>query len=141
MAEYPSFVGNRIAGTERPAESGGTIDILSPHSGKAIGKLARSGAADVDAAVVAARTAQPAWAATPGVRRSEILHAVANRIEERREELAAIVALEAGKRKGDALGEAGAAIQCARFFAGEGQRLFGRTMTSGTPNRWAMTKR
>ncbi len=51
------------------------------------------------------------------------------------------MALEAGKRLPDALGEAGAAVQCARFFAGEGQRLFGRTMTSGTPHRWAMTIR
>jgi aldehyde dehydrogenase (NAD+) len=75
------------------------------------------------------------------VRRGEILHAIANLIESRRTELAEIVALEAGKRMGDALGEAGAAVQCARFFAGEGQRLFGRTMTSGTPHRWAMTVR
>jgi aldehyde dehydrogenase (NAD+) len=138
---YPSFVPNLIGGADRPAEGGGQLDILSPHSGEAIGRLARSGAADVDAAVESARTAQAAWAATPGVRRGEILHAVANALEARRAELAEIVALEAGKRMSDALGEAGAAIQCARFFAGEGQRLFGRTMTSGTPHRWAMTVR
>lgn len=138
---YPSFVPNLIGGADRPAEGGGQIDILSPHSGEAIGRLARSGAADVEAAVASAKAAQGAWAATPGVRRGEILHAVANAIEAHRTELAEIVALEAGKRMGDALGEAGAAIQCARFFAGEGQRLFGRTMTSGTPHRWAMTVR
>ncbi len=95
----------------------------------------------MDLAVAAAKAAQPAWAATPGVKRGEILHAVANALEARRDELAAIVALEAGKRTSDALGEAGAAIQCARFFAGEGQRLFGRTMTSGMAHRWAMTVR
>jgi acyl-CoA reductase-like NAD-dependent aldehyde dehydrogenase len=138
---YPSFVGNRIAGTEQPAIGGGALDILSPHSGTRIGTLARSAAADVNAAVTAARASQPAWAEMPGVRRGDILHTVANALEARREELAAIVALEAGKRRSDALGEATAAIQCARFFAGEGQRLFGRTMTSGTPHRWAMTRR
>jgi acyl-CoA reductase-like NAD-dependent aldehyde dehydrogenase len=138
---YPSFVRNRIAGAEQPAKSGEALEILSPHLGTRIGMLARSAAADVDAAVAAARAAQPVWAETPGVRRGEILHAVANALEARRDELAAIVALEAGKRKSDALGEATAAIQCARFFAGEGQRLFGRTMTSGTPHRWAMTRR
>src|SRR6185312_14892338 len=138
---YPSFVGNRIAGIERGAAAGATMDILSPHTGSRIGMLARSGAADVDAAVIAARAAQPAWAETPGVRRGEILHAVANALEARRDELAAIVGAEAGKRKSDAMGEATAALQCARFFAGEGQRLFGRTMTSGTPHRWAMTRR
>jgi aldehyde dehydrogenase (NAD+) len=138
---YPSFVGNRIAGIERGAAAGATMDILSPQTGARIGMLARSGAADVDAAVMAARASQPAWSETPGVRRGEILHAVANALEARRDELAAIVGAEAGKRKSDAMGEATAALQCARFFAGEGQRLFGRTMTSGTPHRWAMTRR
>ena len=141
MSGYPSFVPNLISGADRPADGGGQIDILSPHSGLPIGRLARSGGADVAAAVVSARAAQAAWAATPGVRRGEILHAIANLIEANRTELAEIVALEAGKRISDALGEAGAAVQCARFFAGEGQRLFGRTMTSGTPHRWAMTVR
>ncbi len=141
MSAYPSFVGNLIGGADAPARSGGQVDILSPHSGQPIGKLARSGEADVAAAVAAAGAAQAAWAATPGVRRGEILHAIANAIEAGRQELAEIVALEAGKRMPDALGEVGAAVQCARFFAGEGQRLFGRTMTSGTPHRWVMTVR
>jgi aldehyde dehydrogenase (NAD+) len=141
MSAYPSFVPNLISGADRPAESGAQVDILSPHSGGPIGRLARSSEADVAAAVASARAAQPAWAAMPGVRRGEILHAIANAIEAHRQELAEIVALEAGKRTSDALGEAGAAVQCARFFAGEGQRLFGRTMTSGTPHRWAMTVR
>ena len=141
MSGYPSFVPNLISGADRPAEGGGQVDILSPHSGQPIGRLARSAQADVEAAVASARAAQGAWAATPGVRRGEILHAIANLIEANRTELAEIVALEAGKRISDALGEAGAAVQCARFFAGEGQRLFGRTMTSGTPHRWAMTVR
>ena len=141
MSAYPSFVPNLVSGADRPAESGLQIDILSPHSGQAIGRLARSSEADVAAAVQSAKVAQAAWAATPGVRRGEILHAIANLIESKRQELAEIVALEAGKRMSDALGEVGAAVQCARFFAGEGQRLFGRTMTSGTPHRWAMTVR
>jgi aldehyde dehydrogenase (NAD+) len=141
VSHYPDAVFNWLDGAERPAESGGQVDILSPHSGGVIGRLARSGAADVDRAVAAARAAQPAWAATPGVKRGEILHAAANLIEARREDLARVIALESGKRLADSLGEVGAAVQCARFFAGEGQRLFGRTMTSGTPDRWAMTIR
>ena len=141
MSDYPSFIPNLIGGADCAAASGDQVEVLSPHSGRPIGKLARSGEADVAAAIASARASQPAWAATPGVRRGEILHAVANALEAHRTELAAIVALEAGKRMSDAMGEANAAIQCARFFAGEGQRLFGRTMTSGTPHRWAMTVR
>ena len=141
MSGYPSFVPNLIGGADCAAESGAQVEVLSPHSGQPIGRLTRSAEADIGAAVASAKAAQGAWAATPGVRRGEILHAIANLIETRRQELAEIVAAEAGKRMSDALGEAGAAVQCARFFAGEGQRLFGRTMTSGTPHRWAMTVR
>ncbi|OJU12454.1 MAG: aldehyde dehydrogenase [Caulobacterales bacterium 68-7] len=141
MSAYPKLVANQIAGAEQAASGGATVDILSPHNGSVIGQLARSTAADVDAAVASAKAAQAAWAATPGVARGHVLHKIANLIEARAEELAALVALEAGKRLGDSLGEVGAAVQCARFFAGEGQRLFGRTMTSGTPHRWAMTLR
>jgi aldehyde dehydrogenase (NAD+) len=141
VTDYPAFIPNLIAGTERAAASDAELDVAAPHDGRRIGGLARSSAADIEAAIGAARTAQPAWAATPAVKRGEILHAVANLIEARSAALAEIVALEAGKRRSDSLGEVGAAVQCARFFAGEGQRLFGRTVTSGTPHRWAMTRR
>lgn len=139
--DYPRFIPNLIDGAARPAETGGDLEILSPHNGREIGRLARSSGPDVAAAVACARAAQPAWAATPAVRRGEILHAIANLIEARGKDLATLIALEAGKRVSDALGEVGAAVQCARFFAGEGQRLYGRTTTSGTAHRWAMTVR
>ncbi len=55
--------------------------------------------------------------------------------------LADVVAKETGKAPKEALGEAGGAIALGRFFAGEGQRLYGRTTTSGTPDKYAMTVR
>ena len=58
-----------------------------------------------------------------------------------KEEIAEIVALETGKSPGDGLGETEGAIQCALFFAGEGQRLYARTCTSGAYNKYAMTVR
>ena len=141
MAHFPESVGNLIDGAESPARDGKTIDVLNPHSGQAIARIPRSAAADIDAAVGAARRAQRDWDAVPAVQRGEILHRIANLMEARREQLSAIVAEEAGKRMADALGETGAAVQCARFFAGEGQRLYGRTTTSGMAQRWAMTVR
>src|SRR5687767_15901889 len=41
----------------------------------------------------------------------------------------------------DALGETGGAIALAHFYAGEGQRLYARTTTSGMQNRMSMTVR
>jgi aldehyde dehydrogenase (NAD+) len=141
MSLFPSLVPNQIGGAEAAARDGATIDVLDPHDGSVIARIPRSGKSEIDAAIAAARAAQPGWSALPGVQRGEILHRIANAIETRKDELARIVAREAGKRLPDALGEAGAAVQCARFFAGEGQRLFGRTTTSGMAGRWAMTVR
>jgi aldehyde dehydrogenase (NAD+) len=103
--------------------------------------VARSEAVDVDAAVQAAMAAQSAWAATPPVQRGMILHAVCNALEARQKDLAEVVAKETGKAPKEAFGEAGGAIALGRFFAGEGQRLYGRTTTSGTPDKYAMTVR
>ncbi|ALK09738.1 aldehyde dehydrogenase family protein [Blastochloris viridis] len=141
MTLFPDFVPNRIGGVEPPRGTTAVIDVVNPHDASILAAVPRSGAGEIDTAVAAARMAQPGWAATPGVQRGEVLHRIANLIEARKDDLARIVALEAGKRLPDAQGEAAAAIQCARFFAGEGQRLFGRTTTSGMALRWAMTVR
>ncbi len=141
MVDLPTLLPNLIGGSEVPAQSGASLANINPHDESPIGDVARSGAADIDAAVTAARAAQPGWAATPPVQRGHILHQVMNALEARAEEIAAVVAAEAGKRMKDSKGEVGGAIQCGRFFAGEGQRLFGRTMPSGTPNKYNMTVR
>ena len=138
---FPDFIPNMIGGAFTPADAEGGIDVVNPHDASLLARIPNSDAGTVAAAVEAARAAQPGWAATPAVERGEILHRIANAMEAHLEDIARIVALEAGKRMPDARGEARAAVQCARFFAGEGQRLFGRTMTSGTAGRWAMTVR
>jgi aldehyde dehydrogenase (NAD+) len=56
-------------------------------------------------------------------------------------EIAEIVAAETGKSYKEAYGETGGAIALGLFYAGEGQRLYGRTTTSGTPNKYATTIR
>jgi aldehyde dehydrogenase (NAD+) len=103
--------------------------------------VARSGAADVEQAVALARQAQPAWAETPAVKRGDLLHAVTAGLLARREEVARVVHLETGKSYKEALGETDGAIALGRFMAGEGQRLYGRTTTSGVPHKYAMTVR
>jgi aldehyde dehydrogenase (NAD+) len=52
-----------------------------------------------------------------------------------------VVALETGKSYKSALAETDGAVALGLFMAGEGQRLYGRTTTSGVPNRYAMTIR
>jgi acyl-CoA reductase-like NAD-dependent aldehyde dehydrogenase len=118
-----------------------TTPVLNPHNSGAIAQLNLAGQTEVALAVKTAKTAWQAWAAVPPVERGRILHLACNLIEARAEELSVLVAMEAGKPLKDAKGETSGAIQCGRFFAGEGQRMFGRTMPSGAPNKSAMTMR
>ncbi len=137
----PATVGNWVGGVERCAATGALFDKLNPATGTLIARVARSRREDVEAAVAAASRAQPVWAALTPVRRGEILHDVAMGMRASLDELADTVALETGKSPKDARGETSGAIALGLFFAGEGQRLYGRTTTSGVANRTAMTIR
>jgi aldehyde dehydrogenase (NAD+) len=130
-----------IDGDFRDAVGGETFEDRSPHDGRLVAEVARSRAEDVAAAVAAAARAQPAWGVTPPVQRGAILHRICNAMEQRQAEIAEIVALETGKSRAEASGETAGAIALGRFFAGEGQRLYGRTTTSGVANKYAMTIR
>ena len=128
-------IANVIAGEERPAVSGETIEKYAPATGELLSLVARSGREDVDAAITAAAAAQPAWGRETPAARGAILRRVAQLLERDADEIAAIVAAETGKSPKDALGETGAAIEQGYFQAGEGRRLYGKTMPSAVPNR------
>ncbi|MEV7597077.1 aldehyde dehydrogenase [Kitasatospora sp. NPDC089797] len=76
-------------GGERVA-SAGTFPDHSPVDGGLLGGIARGGAAEAQAAVAAAKAAFPGWAATPRAERARILHAIADGVEKRLEELAQV---------------------------------------------------
>ena len=140
MHDFPYELTNWIGGSPTP-ESANHFTKHNPATGGPICRVIRSGETEVNAAVEAAQQAFAAWAATTPVRRGEILHAICMGLREQRERVARVVALETGKNMKSALGETDAAIALGLFFAGEGQRLFGRTTTSGTPYKSAMTIR
>ncbi|MGY5059634.1 aldehyde dehydrogenase [Streptomyces sp. 900105755] len=81
--------GRRVASAE-------TFTDSSPIDGQLIGEIARGGPAEAEAAVAAARAAFPAWAATPRAERARILHAVADGVEKRIEELAIVETTDNG---------------------------------------------
>jgi aldehyde dehydrogenase (NAD+) len=134
-------VGNVLAGVEGPAAGGLTFEKLAPATGELLSIVARSSADDVDGAVTAAAAAQPAWARRTVVERGLILRRIAQLLERDREAVARTVAAETGKSTKDARGETDGAIEMGYFVAGEGRRFYGKTTTSGTPNRQAMVVR
>lgn len=136
-APSTSTLENRIGGRLVAAQVQAYFEKRSPHDGAIISRVPRSQEMDVQAAVAAARAAFDAWSSTPPVRRGEILRAVCTALRGCRDEIAQTVAAETAKSPSSALGETDGAIALGEFFAGEGQRLFGRSMTSGTPYRYS----
>jgi alpha-ketoglutaric semialdehyde dehydrogenase len=141
IEKIPVIIPNWINGNEVLACTDETFGKLSPHDASLICRVVKSNSEDIDSAVKAAQSAQQKWADIPAVQRGHLLHQICNALEERQGEIARIVALETGKSYNEAYGETGGAIAVGRFFAGEGQRLYGRTTTSGVENKYAMTVR
>ncbi|ARJ04438.1 NAD-dependent succinate-semialdehyde dehydrogenase [Cnuibacter physcomitrellae] len=114
-----------LAGGWTDALSGERLDVTDPGTGEIVGSTAAAGAADVDRAVDAALAAQRLWADTPAGERAAILHAAADRIEARIEEIARLLTLEQGKPLPDSRKEIGFAIEVFHYYAEEGKRVPG----------------
>jgi alpha-ketoglutaric semialdehyde dehydrogenase len=134
--------GNRIGGRSVEAAGGAVFESRNPaRRDEVVGVFPRSGAADVAAAVAAARAALPGWRATPWPARGEIVLRAGLLLEERREELARLMTREIGKVLVEARGDVQEGIDMAKFVAGEGRRPFGETVPSELRDKWAMTMR
>ena len=81
-------IDNLIGGQTLPAAAGARFETRSPVDNSLIASVARSDAADIDRAAKAAKAAFPAWAALPGTERKKILHAIADRIVARAQDIA-----------------------------------------------------
>jgi aminomuconate-semialdehyde/2-hydroxymuconate-6-semialdehyde dehydrogenase len=88
---------NYIDGESVPAAGGGWLDNVEPATGKVYSRLPDSDARDVDAAYRAAKAAFPGWKNTSADERSRLLGAIADRIEELNETLAAAESTDNGK--------------------------------------------
>ncbi|MGH3132783.1 MAG: aldehyde dehydrogenase family protein [Gaiellaceae bacterium] len=141
MAEITQLVPNLIDGQAVTPMSGDWLDKLRPADGTVLCRVARSGADDVEAAVTAARAAQPAWAERSPVERGEIVRELALLLRERREEASEIVVEETGKPLELARAETDAAVEMGLFVAGEGRRSYGRTTTASMRHRTVLTVR
>lgn len=88
-----------IGGQWREAADGARTDVIDPSTGQVVTTVAEAGAADVDAAVRAAREAFDGgeWSGLSGRERGRILYRVAELIRENAGELAALESLDVGK--------------------------------------------
>jgi aldehyde dehydrogenase (NAD+) len=116
------------------AEAGSASPNRNPsNTNDVVGEYAQGSAADVAAAVEAARAAFPAWSrASPQVRH-DVLKAASDEIMARKDELGRLLSREEGKTLPEGVGEVMRAGQVLAFFAGETLRLNGEIVTSVRP--------
>ena len=88
---------NHIGGKSVPALSGETFENHSPVDEEFLCHVAKSGAADIDAAARSAHAAFAAWRDLPATNRKKILHKIADGIEARAEEIAFAECLDTGQ--------------------------------------------
>jgi malonate-semialdehyde dehydrogenase (acetylating)/methylmalonate-semialdehyde dehydrogenase len=106
---------NWIGGRWTPAASGETLPVHNPRHGEVMGHVALSSAADVDAAVAAARAAYPGWKDTPLKERVQVLFRLKALMERDIDELSWLVSHENGKVLPEARADVLKGIECLEF--------------------------
>ena len=133
---------NFIDGEWVESVTGETFEDRNPaDTREVVAIFQKSGKADVDAAVDAAKRAFLKWRLVPAPRRAELLYRAAEILLERKEEFSRDMTREMGKVIKETRGDVQEAIDSAYYMAGEGRRLFGPTTPSELPNKFAMAVR
>ncbi len=133
---------NFIDGEWVEASTGETFENRNPADSRdLVGIFQKSAKADVNDAVQAAKRAFAKWRLVPAPRRAEIVFRAAEILIERKEDCARDMTREMGKVLAETRGDVQEAIDAAYYNAGEGRRLFGPTVPSEMPNKFAMAVR
>src|ERR1700723_1361893 len=143
LGQIPTkVVKNFIDGEWVESSTGETFEDRNPADTRdVVGVFQKSAKADVDAAVDAAKRAFAKWRLVPAPRRAEIVFRAAEILINRKEESAVEMTREMGKVLAETRGDVQEAIDAAYYNAGEGRRLFGPTVPSEMPNKFAMAVR
>src|SRR3954468_13321302 len=99
--------------------------VFNPALGAEASQVPMSTAADVAAAVAAAKAALVGWSATPSVRRARVMFNLKALIDQHMDELAGLVTAEHGKVLDDARGTVTRGMEVVEFTAGNTQLLTG----------------
>ena len=95
--QEPKRILNLIDGRMDSAHGGEWLDVFEPATGAVFAQCADSDRSDIDAAVLAAQRAAPAWAAMPSEQRCRLMQLLADRIAAESESLAQLESRDSGK--------------------------------------------
>jgi len=124
-ATTPSTIGHHVNGHLVAGASVRQQDVFNPATGAVTARVALANAADVDAAVVAAKAAFPAWSDTPPIRRARVMFKFLELLNQHKDQLAHLITAEHGKVFTDAQGEVARGIDIVEFACGIPQLLKG----------------
>lgn len=118
-----------IGGRWVAPEGGETLPLVDPSTGGEIGQIARGRAADVDAAVGAARQAYDSvWSRVPAAERGRLLMKLGRLVEAKVDVLARLEAADVGKPLAQARADALALARYCEFYGGAADKLMGETI-------------
>jgi aldehyde dehydrogenase (NAD+) len=126
----------RACGADIP--SGDDVPALSPVDGTVLHTLRASSPEDVAAAIERAQQAFSQWQVVPAPVRGALVRRLGELLTEHKDDLAALVTIEAGKIPSEALGEVQEMIDVCEFAVGLSRQLYGRTMPSERPGHRLM---
>ena len=109
---------NVIGGQRVRSTSERTAPVFNPATGEQSGVVPLSTAAELDAAVAAAKLALPKWAETPPLRRAKHMFAFKALLDANAAKIAEAISAEHGKTHADALGEVQRGIEVVDFCCG-----------------------
>jgi RHH-type proline utilization regulon transcriptional repressor/proline dehydrogenase/delta 1-pyrroline-5-carboxylate dehydrogenase len=127
-AEWPLVIGGK-----KMAPGEFVVSRNPARPAQVIGRWGRATRAHAEAAVIAAREAQPAWARAGADERGKVFERAADLMETRRHDMNALLVLEAGKPWGEADADVSEAIDFCRFYAIDMRRLERGTVTQSVP--------
>jgi len=134
-------INNWINGKLVKSSSAIWLEKFNPHSGRKISDFINSSPNDIKKALTSAESSFASWSQITPVERGQVLTRIVANLKLRSLEMARCVARETGKSLNDAKGEVNAAILQGEYFAGEGMRLYGRSLTSGMKGKTSFTSR
>jgi succinate-semialdehyde dehydrogenase/glutarate-semialdehyde dehydrogenase len=117
------------------ADSGKTITVTNPATGKDVAVVPLMGRDETERAIVAAETAQKSWKTLTAAARASILKRWFDLIILHREDLAHLLTAEQGKPLAEARGEVNYGASFIEWFAEEAKRVYGETIPAPMGDR------
>lgn len=128
----------KVAGFTERDLAGGTLAVHSPIDGAEVAHVRETDPADMPAIIAKSQEAFKAWRTVPAPRRGELVRLLGEELRAAKEELGAVVTLEAGKITSEGLGEVQEMIDICDFAVGLSRQIYGLTIASERPGHRMM---